>query len=169
MSNYENNIILEIRNQINDFMKENWFYILLFLITIHWFKDFTTMVLLIMFSSFIPESKLFLTLLMFYTCIPYIINEFLMFSRYDNGKDFVSCDQLNANPGDIIEFRRLSFEIPALYIKIITYSHWGIYAGNGMTIHFVNLYKKLGIVRYEPLESVANGSLCRLVRYYIFQ
>ncbi len=107
---------------------------------------------------------------MFYTCIPYIINEFLLFSFYDIGKDFVSCDQLNENPGDIIEFRRLSFEIPALYIKIITYSHWGICAGNGMTIHFVNLYKKLGIVRYDPLESVANGSLCRLVRYHdVFQ
>jgi cell wall-associated NlpC family hydrolase len=93
-----------------------------------------------------------------------------MFSRYDNGKVFVSWDQLNANPGDIIEIRRLSFEIPSLYIKIITYSHFGIYAGNGMTIHFVNLYQKLGIVRYEPLESVANGSLCRLVRCYdVFQ
>ncbi len=167
---YKNNVILEIRNQICDFMKENLFYVLLFIITIHFFKDFTTMVLLIMFSSFIPESKLFLTLLMFYTCIPYIINEFLMFSRYDNGKDFVPCDQVNANPGDIIEFRRRSFEIPALYIKIITYSHWGIYAGNGMTIHFVNLYQKLGIVRYEPLESVASGDFCRLVHNYdVFQ
>ncbi len=58
MFNYENNIILEILNQINDFMKENWFYILLFLITIHWFKDFTTMVLLIMFSSFLNYQNL---------------------------------------------------------------------------------------------------------------
>ena len=75
--------------------------------------------------------------------------------HYENDGEFVTWDQLQANLGDIIEFRRLSF-----ISYDWGYAHWGIYHGERI-IHLVNLNNGTGAVTFQSLETVANGDLCR--------
>jgi len=95
-----------------------------------------------------------MTIFAFYALIPYIYREYVITLHYENNDEWVTWDKLKGNLGDIIEFRRHS------YGYSWGYAHWGIYNGEYI-IHLVNLKNGRGIVKFQLLETVANGDLCR--------
>jgi hypothetical protein len=56
-----------------------------------------------------------------------------------------------AKPADLIEIER-----------DMNYSHWTVYAGEGIIIHFLSGEKGKATVKEELLEEVLNGSHCRV-------
>jgi hypothetical protein len=68
----------------------------------------------------------------------------------DSWNEFVNVSDLNAIPGDLIEFKRGY------------YDHWGVNLGGGYIIDLVNLGHGKGLVLREKLDLVAENGMCRV-------
>ncbi len=79
-----------------------------------------------------------------------------MIERSENSKqcslEFTTCDELEAVPGDLIEFRRFCG----------LYGHWGVLVTDGEVIH-LSFSKEEGLeIRKDQLKAVAHNGLCRV-------
>jgi len=69
--------------------------------------------------------------------------------------DFSTYDELVAEPGDLIEFKR-KFIVHGIY------SHWAVYIEDNKVIH-LGVHKERGVqIRREELKQVAKGDQCRV-------
>jgi hypothetical protein len=81
------------------------------------------------------------------------VKEDLKLIRSECEHDFGKLENLleYAKPADLIEIER-----------DFNYSHWAVYAGEGIIIHLLSGEKGKAIVKEELLEEVLNGSPCRV-------
>ncbi len=82
-------------------------------------------------------------------------SEYLI-ERSENSKqcslEFRKCDELQADPGDLIEFRRFCG----------LYGHWGVLVTNREVIH-LSFSKEEGLeIRIDKLKAVAHNGFCRV-------